>query len=101
MKQNKVIKMKGKLSSDTWNNAQMEWSYWIDDEEVSALKYYNLEHIKDYNSKQLTEEYDKIMDEEPADANQVSEWSMKLSLVEDLIDEGNPLSTFKILKQRR
>ena len=89
--ENRVIKMKGTLSSDTWDkHDNFEWTYWIDDKEVSALVFYNLEHIKDYNQEQLRVEYNKIMDEEPANANEVTEWNMKLSLVESMIGEKNP-----------
>lgn len=92
----RAIKMKGTLSSDKWDNGQIEWTYWIDDKEVSALEYYNLEHIKDYDIAQLSQEYDKIMDEEPADSHQVQHWNNKLSLVENMINDKRGINIINI-----
>ena len=87
---NREIKIKIKLSSNQQNPQERE--YYIDDQQVSELEYYDLHHLKDVELNDLQNALQQCKSEEPADFKLFTDWKIKCDLIKELITKktGHP-----------
>ena len=78
----KVIRL---LPSDENPNVWSKRKYFIDDQEVSELQFYDLQHLENAELEALHIALQEERKNEPFDYKKLDEWRMKCSLIEELI----------------
>ena len=86
----KTIKIKIKLSSNQQNTQERE--YYIDDQQVIELEYYDLHHLKDVELHDLQNALQQCISQEPADFKLFTDWKIKCGCIKELIAKkvGHP-----------